>query len=290
MNLALDIGNNYFKIGIYKDSDLIYFFSESNSKIDSVINKVLGEYKATVPVTLITQKRTQIGSTSSEIVALKGVRYAVMQEPSKGDKINEGIMKELTGGDPLQGRALFQNSITFIPQFELVCCLNELFDIESNDDGTWRRIRVCPHLSKFTENPVDNDPDVPYQFKVNKKLEEKFGDWKYAMMSKLVEIANKTKGNVQDCEMVLAKSQEYREGQDYLSEFIREKIEYCDGGVVKKNEVFNEFRDWYKNNYGLSIKGRTTVPKNKEIWKVMDKKFGAYKAGWKNISIIYEDE
>ena len=44
MNLALDIGNNYFKIGIYKNSDLIYFFSESNSKIDSVINKVLGEY------------------------------------------------------------------------------------------------------------------------------------------------------------------------------------------------------------------------------------------------------
>ena len=44
MNLALDIGNNYFKIGIYKDSDLIYFFSEINSKIDSVINKVLAEY------------------------------------------------------------------------------------------------------------------------------------------------------------------------------------------------------------------------------------------------------
>ena len=44
MNLALDIGNNYFKIGIYKNWDLIYFFSDSNSKIDSVINKVLGEY------------------------------------------------------------------------------------------------------------------------------------------------------------------------------------------------------------------------------------------------------
>ena len=44
MNLALDIGNNYFKIGIYKNSDLIYFFSDINSKIDSIINKVLGEY------------------------------------------------------------------------------------------------------------------------------------------------------------------------------------------------------------------------------------------------------
>tara|TARA_B100001173_G_C16030057_1_gene566206 strand:+ start:64 stop:789 length:726 start_codon:yes stop_codon:yes gene_type:complete len=44
MNLALDIGNNYFKIGIYKNSDLIYFFCDNNIKIDSVINKLLSEY------------------------------------------------------------------------------------------------------------------------------------------------------------------------------------------------------------------------------------------------------
>ena len=44
MNLTLDIGNNYFKIGIYKNSDLIYFFSDNSSKIESVINKVLSEY------------------------------------------------------------------------------------------------------------------------------------------------------------------------------------------------------------------------------------------------------
>ena len=44
MNLVLDIGNNYFKIGIYKNSDLIYFFSDNSSKIESVINKLLSEY------------------------------------------------------------------------------------------------------------------------------------------------------------------------------------------------------------------------------------------------------
>ena len=44
MNLALDIGNNYFKIGIYKNSDFIYFFTDSNSKIYSKINQLLSEY------------------------------------------------------------------------------------------------------------------------------------------------------------------------------------------------------------------------------------------------------
>ena len=44
MNLVLDIGNNYFKIGIYKNSDLIYFFSDNSSKIESAINNVLSKY------------------------------------------------------------------------------------------------------------------------------------------------------------------------------------------------------------------------------------------------------
>jgi P4 family phage/plasmid primase-like protien len=121
------------------------------SKLVDLMSKMLGDYKATVPVTLVTQKRTGIGSTSSEIVQLMGVRYAVMQEPSKGEVINEGIMKEITGGDPIQGRALFKESVTFIPQFKLVVCTNTLFDIKSNDDGTWRRIRVCDFMSKFLE-------------------------------------------------------------------------------------------------------------------------------------------
>ena len=63
------------------------------SKLVEFMSLVLGDYKATVPITLITQKRNSIGSTSSEIVQLMGVRYAVMQEPSLGDSINEGIMR-----------------------------------------------------------------------------------------------------------------------------------------------------------------------------------------------------
>ena len=124
------------------------------------------------PSQFLNQKVQLLGdvATSSEVIALKGTRYAVMQEPSKGDRINEGIMKEITGGDPIQGRALFKDSQTFIPQFKLVVCTNTLFEIKSNDDGTWRRIRVVEFLSKFTENPVDDDPDQPYQFKVDKKL------------------------------------------------------------------------------------------------------------------------
>jgi P4 family phage/plasmid primase-like protien len=270
----------------------IYTGSGANgkSKLVDLMSKLLGDYKGVVPLQLIKQKRTTIGSTSSEIVQLKGKRYAVMQEPSKGDTINEGIMKEITGGDPIQGRALWSDSITFIPQFKLVVTTNTMFDIKNNDDGTWRRIRVCDFESKFLEKPYNDDfkfpKDLyPYQYVIDKRLDSKFNTWAPVMMSKLVEVAFKTKGNVVDCKKVLSASDEYRNSQDYLAQFTKDKIMKMHGGKVKKTELSETFKQWYTSNYGRS------VPKGKELYDFMDKRYGHFKnGGWSNVSIIYDDE
>lgn len=260
------------------------------SKLVDLMSKGLGDYKGTVPITLITQSRTTIGSTSSEIVQLMGTRYAVMQEPSKGDKINEGIMKEITGGDPIQGRALFKDTVTFIPQFKLVVCTNTLFDIKSNDDGTWRRIRVCDFKSKFLENPYEDEDkfpssEYPHQFKIDKNIDERFDEWAPVLMSMLVDISYKEQGNVNDCKMVLASSDQYREGQDYLTEFAKEKIQKKQGEKIKKTELVETFRQWYTTNYGRG------VPKARELNEFMDLRYGKYRqGGWQNVAIIYDEE
>jgi len=214
---------------------------------------------------------------------------AVMQEPSKGDKINEGIMKEITGGDPIQGRALYKNSITFIPQFNLIVTTNTLFDIRSNDDGTWRRIRLCDFASKFVEEPYSDEmkfprEHYPYQFKIDKKLDSKFPEWAPVFIAKLVEIGFKTKGIVNDCTEVLAASDRYRNGQDYLSEFAKEKIMRIKSGKIIKSELMEEFKKWYTLSYG-----RGNIPQAKELHDFMDKRFGSYKKGWHNIAIIYDE-
>ena len=259
------------------------------SKLVELMSKGLGDYKATVPITLVTQTRKAVGSTSSEIVQLKGVRYAVMQEPSKGDKINEGIMKEITGGDPLQGRALFQESVTFMPQFKLVVCTNNLFEINSNDDGTWRRIRVCEFMSKFMEKPNEDQEtfskeNFPYQFKIDKKIDEKFSKWAPVFMSLLVEKAFETCGNVKDCKIVMARSDIYRDGQDYLSEFAKDKIIKKKDSKIKKTELLEEFKTWYTIQHG-----RASLPNGREVTDYMDKHYGKASNGkWFNVSIIYD--
>ena len=106
---ALDGTNKNQTFNIYTGTG-----RNGKSKLVELLGYVMGDYKGTVPITLITSKRTTIGGASPEIAQLKGKRYACMQEPSENMTINEGVMKELTGGDPLTGRALYCDSITFI--------------------------------------------------------------------------------------------------------------------------------------------------------------------------------
>jgi P4 family phage/plasmid primase-like protien len=258
------------------------------SVLVSLMESVLGQYKGDVPLSLVTEKRVKVGGLAPEIVALKGIRYAVMQEPSKGDRINEGMMKQLTSGiDPIQARAPYMpQSITFIPQFKLTLCCNELMVIKSQDHGTWRRIRVVDFLSLFVDKPVTNDPDKPYQFLLDKNIKEKFLYWKEIFAGMLVLKAFETNGNVNDCNMVLQSSNEYRNSQDYVAEFIADKIIVDINGKITKSEITQEFNSWYLGTYG---KGG---PSPKEVQSYMDKKYGPFKLQkcWKGVRINYDTD
>jgi P4 family phage/plasmid primase-like protien len=271
--------------------------SNGKSKLIDLMKLVLGDYKGEVPLSLVTGERVRIGGLSPEIVQLKGVRFAVMQEPEKGVKLNEGKMKELTGGDSIQARAPYMlQAVTFMPQFKLAVCSNTMMEIGSNDHGTWRRICVVPFEALFTESPTDDDPGKPYQFKIDKNIQEKFDNWKEIFAAMLVEHAFKTEGIVNICDRVMGASNEYRQNQDFLAEFIRDKVETKRDGEkrgdttsifkIRKKEVTMEFNNWYRDTYGNG-KG---CPNPKDIHEYMDKQFGRQRnQAWDGVRIKYED-
>ena len=267
----------------------IYRGSGSNGKsiLTDLMSQALGEYKGTVPITLVTEKRGTIGGTSSEIIQLKGVRYAVMQEPSKDAVINEGILKELTGGDPIQARALYSDSEIFEPQFSLVVCTNALFDVKSNDDGTWRRMKLNDFVAKFVSEGETHTDDTPYVFPKDKGLKEKLPKWAPVFVSMLVKRAFETEGEVIDCPEVVAASGKYRQSQDCISGFIIEKIIKAPGKTVGKQSLNVVFKEWFQLN-----NGNRKPPKLSELEEIMNKKFGNRNLvtnKWNNI-MIKEDE
>ena len=238
------------------------------SKMIELMTKCLGDYKGSVPTSLVTEKRGGVGALSPEIAQLRGIRYAVMQEPSKGAKLNDGVMKELTGEDPIMANPKYKDPIIFVPQFKLTVCTNTLFEIKSNDDGTWRRIRICEYISKFVKDPSEKEED--YEFLMDVDIDKKFNEWKETYMALLVEIAKEKKGNVSDCPEVLEASDAYRKDQDYLMQFLKERLEKHDNPKFKIgiSDVYPDFKDWYSINFGKA------VPKGKELNAFLIKQLG----------------
>jgi P4 family phage/plasmid primase-like protien len=257
------------------------------SKLVELMGLVLGDYKGSVPLTLITRERTMLGQATPEIAQLKGLRYAVMQEPSQSTKLNEGPMKELVGGDPIQCRSLYKDAITFVPQFKLVVCTNHLFDIDSTDDGTWRRIRVCDFVSKFVDNPSTNPKD--FEFKKDCDIDKKFKSWVPIFTSMLVKIVFETGGFVEDCDEVMASSAKYKEQQDCFTEFINERIVESEKSIIKKTDLKTEFEEWFTELYSVKI------PSGKEIYNNISKKLGEPSRqkgvrGWRGWKLIHSYE
>uniref|UniRef100_A0A6C0BQN8 SF3 helicase domain-containing protein n=1 Tax=viral metagenome TaxID=1070528 RepID=A0A6C0BQN8_9ZZZZ len=242
-------------------------------------------YYAQTPIQYLTQERVKAGSASSELAELIGARLTSIDEPQKHEKLNVGIMKQLTGGDPLTARALFKDHITFIPQFTFVALTNNLFEIAATDKGTWRRISVPPFKSTFTHSPY-NDPefpprDYPIQHKKDPELLEiKFPLWKETVLSMLVETIFKTQGHVERCSIVDEEVKKYKSREDHIQQFIDSKIHVSEGNILKQRDLGIEFKEWYQDKYGSKIK------RMQDLYDAMDKAFNKYgNSGWSDIDI-----
>ncbi len=254
--------------------------ANGKSKMLELMMHTFGDYYSIMNVTAITGKRVSSNATNSELVLTKGKRMVVMQEPGNDEKMNIGYLKELSGGDMVQGRSLFKEPIKFKPQFKLILACNHLPEVPSaTDDGAWRRIRVAEFRSRFLENP---DPCKNNEFLIDRELSMKFANWKEVFMSLLVSyyIRYRAEG-ITEPDDVLACTKEYQKSNDTISEFTDDRIEKGDPAIafIGLVEVYDDFKDWLRRN-NPTMK----LPRRKEIQMYFEKMFGksvrAPRAGW----------
>lgn len=260
--------------------------SNGKSMLVDLMGHALGKYKATAPLSLICGEGAKSGGTSSEIIQLKGVRYVVMNEPSKNQPpITEGRMKEISGNDPITARALYRDSETFIPQFSLSVCANIYLKVNSNDDGTWRRIKMCPFPSKFIDEDKiqlneDGTPVNDLEFIKNKKLKELLPSYAVPLLSLLVKIAFETNGVVHDCELIDNESQKYRDSQDPVGRFIRECVVECQGTNTTKTVLSATCKLWFEANHARFSFTMT------EVYERLEKKYDCDSKRFYNLKLI----
>lgn len=253
--------------------------SNGKSKIIELFESAFGDYCCKFPITLLTQKRAASNAATSELARAKGKRFACLQEPSEDEKLNIGLMKELTGGDKIMARALFKEPIEFKPQFKMILTCNHLPNVPSDDGGTWRRIRVVEFTSRFKENP---DPRSENEFVADTELSQKFDDWKEHFMALLIKFYKKYKEEgMFEPEDVLKCTKEYQKNNDNYLEFCEQEIEKDERSFITVNDVYSKFGYWIKEN-APHIKLTSKKLFVSAIDKILGKSIQCYKVqAWK---------
>jgi P4 family phage/plasmid primase-like protien len=257
------------------------------SKLIELFQLAMGEYCGSLPVTVITQSRPASNAASPEVARLKGKRFVSIQEPNEKERLQVGRMKELTGGDTIYARSLHKEPIEFKPQFKMILCCNHLPKVPPDDGGTWRRIRVVRFSSKFVEKPEEDDPE---QFKADTNLHEKLHLWKEAFFWLLTryyrqyKLGDPDKGiapGIHEPQEVLEVTNQYRNRNDVMSEFMQEHTVEESGQVATLIEFYTRYLAWCKMN-GFAAMQRS------DFQETMENRLGGMctkRKGWRNIKL-----
>lgn len=224
-----------------------------------VIRDIMGDYAANIQPETIMVKHTQSSAVNSDIARLKGARFVTSVEPNEGVRINEGLLKQLTGDDIVTARKLYGDEFEFRPEFKLWIATNHKPVIRGTDTGIWRRIHMIPFTVQIPENAVDKQ--------LKSRLKKEYS----AILRWAVEgcILWQEEG-LHMPHAVLDMVREYRREMDVISAFIEDKCEVREGAYVKASALYAAYSDWCdKNNehkfsntkFGIEVAKRFTKHK-----------------------------
>jgi phage/plasmid primase, P4 family, C-terminal domain len=122
--------------------------------IAAVMN-VLGDYATTADFATFLKKDRVSSGPSDDIANLAGARLVSSIEVDDGRQLAQALVKQLTGGDVIRARHLYQGSFEFLPQFALWLVCNHAPAVAHDDDAMWRRILRLPFEHKIPAGKQD---------------------------------------------------------------------------------------------------------------------------------------
>jgi P4 family phage/plasmid primase-like protien len=213
----------------------IFLGPGSNGKTTflETIKFVLGEYAVKAQADSFMKKKNE--RINNDIAGLAGVRLAIASEIAKGRKLDESLVKELTGGDSITARKLYSENFTFIPQFKILLGLNDVPEMEGRDNGIWRRIKLIKLDYVVPKDKID-------KFLMQKLQKEASGILAWALKGCL----DWQKDGLAEPEFVQTATQEYREDFDPIQLYLNQNTEEGEPENSKFwttcSEIFEDFK------------------------------------------------
>lgn len=232
---------------VYEEAMIFMIGGGSNGKstIANILSAVFGDYAITLQPDIITA--TKDGKTPPDFAEVRGKRLVFLSETEEGDRLSTKALKRLSSNERQSARRLYSQPESFDPSHTVFYSTNHKPRIGSNDNGTWRRIKNIPFEYSFSaDEKITNFAEQVIN-------EEGSGVFAWCMEGAKKFIENGFK--LPSCEIVMEATDEYRDNEDYLGQFVDEKCvvtTLMEGGSNKvrigATEIYTAYRDWCKTN------------------------------------------
>lgn len=246
----------------------------------NTIKDLLGDYARQASTeTFVTKQNT--GNANTDIARLKGSRLVSAVESEQGKRLAESLVKQLTGGEPITARFLYQDEFEFKPSFKIFLTTNHKPEIRGTDRGIWRRIKLIPFTVTIPTEEVDT--------KLDEKLKKEFpGILRWAVEGCL----KWQRDGLQEPKEVREATEGYREEMDILLHFVNDCCVINPRAKVAAKNLYLSYQRWCDDNGEYSLKQRKFIEQLKEGYPIevarMPDKSGS--RGWQGIGLLHESD
>lgn len=225
-----------------------------------IVRWIFGDYATNIqPQTIMVNPKSG-NAPSSDIARLKGARLVTSVEPNEGMRLDEGLLKQLTGDDTVTARKMFSEEFEFKPEFKLWMATNHKPLIRGTDTGIWRRIHLIPF-----------EVQIPLE-KVDKHLKHKLAKEAESILKWAVQGCIRWQNEGLNMpKKVLDAVREYQREMDVISSFL-DACCIVGEGTVKASQLYAVYAKWANDHnefcmsstkFGTEISKRDGINKTK---------------------------
>lgn len=211
------------------------------------IADLIGGYASNVQPETIMMKKLGGEGANSDIARLKSARFVTSEEPTEGVRLNEGLLKQLTGGSKITCRFLYGDEFEYTPEFKIWVATNHKPIIRGTDFGIWRRIKLIPFEVTIPKEKVDK----MLKFKLRAEFPQILS-WAIAGAQMWA------KEGIGEPQCVKDATNEYKNEMDLIAGFMAQciEIDYACDDNVNASDIFRVYSKWAKENneYEMSSK------------------------------------
>lgn len=208
--------------------------ANGKSTLINIIQEMMGDYARNTNFTTFTVRND---SNTNDIARLMGSRFVTAMEVGEDKRLNEALIKQLSGGDLISARYLHKEFFDFYPTFKIWMGTNHKPKIKETDDGIWRRIKLIP----FEVTIPPNERDGELLAKLRRELP---GILAWAVKGCL----DWQKQGLNPPDEVNMATDTYRSEMDVLQAFLSECIAKKEGAYVKSGDLYKVYTEWCEEN------------------------------------------